>query len=126
MPNRIRASFTESFSVTHCYCSSLAPSVYADKDSPKPKCDFCAGIRSPEPRLGEVLSVEILRPGNAATIAANGWTCEHCGAKPTVEIRFTRRARGLSGYSIGCHGTCETHAEEHARALKSDYATVEG
>lgn len=63
---------------------------------------------------GEVLSVELLRAGNAAFIAANGWPCSHpgCPEKVTVEVRFTRRARG--------------NAEDHARSLKNDYATAEG
>ncbi len=30
---------------TPCYCSSLPQSHYAEKDTPKPKCDFCAGLR---------------------------------------------------------------------------------
>jgi len=28
-----------------CYCASLPKSIYADKDSPAPKCDFCSGAR---------------------------------------------------------------------------------
>lgn len=78
--------------------------------------------------IGEVLSVEILRPGNAALVAANGWPCSRpgCPEKVTVEVRFTRRTRGNPGYSVGCHGTCDAHAEDHARSLKNDYATAEG
>jgi hypothetical protein len=74
--------------------------------------------------LGRVLSVEILRPGNAALIVKNGWPCSHpgCSATPTVEVRFTRVARGVPGYVVGCHGACDAHAEEHARSLEAESA----
>lgn len=72
--------------------------------------------------IGRVLSVKIHRPGNAPEIAKNGWPCSHpgCNATPTVEIRFTRAARGQPGYTVGCHGTCEDHAKSHARSLRAN------
>jgi hypothetical protein len=72
--------------------------------------------------IGRILSVEIHRPGRAEQIAENGWSCSYpeCTAKPTVEVRFTRAARGIPGYTVGSHGTCEQHAEEHARSLHAD------
>lgn len=70
--------------------------------------------------MGEVVSVQIIRPGRSGLIAKNGWLCSHpgCDAVPTVEVRFTRRAHGLSGCTVGCHGTCAAHAKAHARSLK--------
>lgn len=79
-------------------------------------------------QLGEVMSVEILRPGAADVIAKNGWPCSYpeCDAKPTTEVRFTRRARSFSGYSVGSHGACDAHAKAHARSLKSSPSASEG
>jgi hypothetical protein len=57
--------------------------------------------------IGRVLSVSIHRPGNSPEIAKNGWPCSHpgCNATPTVEIRFTRAARGQPGYTVGWRNT---------------------
>jgi hypothetical protein len=79
--------------------------------------------------IGRVLSASIHRPGNAAAIAKNGWSCSFpgCNAVPTVEIRFTREARGLPGYTVGSHGTCAEHAKAHARSLRANVPeAVEG
>lgn len=78
--------------------------------------------------IGQVLSVHIHRPGKAALIAKNGWPCSFgdCKATPTVEVRFTRAARGEPGYSVGSHGACEAHAEAHACSLREDASIGEG
>lgn len=78
--------------------------------------------------IGRILSVEIHRPGRAEQIAENGWSCSHsdCKATPTVEVRFTRAARGVPGYTVGSHGTCERHTEEYARSLHADATEAEG
>lgn len=77
---------------------------------------------SRQPQIGDVIDVRILKPGAAKEIAANGWTCSHreCGAPVTTEVRFTRIARGLPGYSVGSHGTCDKHAKAHARSLRKN------
>lgn len=66
-----------------------------------------------------VVSAYVERPGRAAQIAANGWTCRHdnCGAPVTCEVVFWESARGPSGVRRCSHGVCDAHAEAHAISL---------
>ena len=63
----------------------------------------------------------VSRPGRAADIHRNGWSCSasRCRRAVTVEIGWWEPSRGPLGYSRVKQGACEPCAAEFERAFSA-------